>query len=251
MGKIVAIGGGEIGRPGYSVETTKIDKEIIKLSGKKHPKLLFLPTASEDSESYFKVVKKHFGKNLECKVDVLYLIKEKYNKKKIENKILNSDIIYVGGGNTEKMLKVWKKFGVDNILKKAYERNKPVLSGVSAGAICWFRYGNSDSRLKSTGKMIKIKGLNFINSLYCPHYNAERKRKYSIKKMMKTTPEIGIAVDNCCAIEIVDDNYRILSSKKNANAYKIYWDKGKFYQKKIKKNKEYSPIQHLLIKQKG
>ena len=62
--KIVAIGGGEIGRLGYPIETTKIDKEIISLTGKKNPRLLFIPTASSDSESYFAVVEKYFGKKL-------------------------------------------------------------------------------------------------------------------------------------------------------------------------------------------
>lgn len=62
MGKIVIIGGGEIGRPGYHVETTKLDREIIRLSGKSKPRLLFLPTASLDSESYIDCVHKHFGK---------------------------------------------------------------------------------------------------------------------------------------------------------------------------------------------
>ena len=61
MKKIIALGGGEIGRPGFPVETTKIDREIIKLTGKRKPKLLFLPTASSDSELYVNVVKKHFG----------------------------------------------------------------------------------------------------------------------------------------------------------------------------------------------
>ena len=74
MGKIVAIGGGEIGRPGYPVETTVIDKEIIRLTGKTNPHLLFIPTASSDSTSYYEVVKKHFGDDLGCFTDVLYLI---------------------------------------------------------------------------------------------------------------------------------------------------------------------------------
>ena len=62
MKKIVAIGGGEIGRPGYPIETTQIDKEIIRLTGKKNPKLLFIPTASSDSESYYEVVKNNLLK---------------------------------------------------------------------------------------------------------------------------------------------------------------------------------------------
>jgi len=248
MGKIIAIGGGEIGRAGYSVETTRIDKEIIQLSGKKHPKLLFLPTASNDSEGYFGDIAKHFGKRLGCKVDVLYLITKNLSKKTIERKILGSDIVYVGGGNTMKMIHIWKKYGIDKILKTAYEKGNPVLSGVSAGAICWFRYGNSDSKLESTGKLIRVKGLDFINLLYCPHYDKEKIRKPALKKMMKKTPGVAIAVDNCAAIEIIDNNYRILDSKDRANVYKVYWKNNKFYHEKIEKKKEFMPLSYLLKK---
>lgn len=122
MKKIIAIGGGEIGRPGYPIETTKIDREIIRLSGKKHPRLLFIPTASGDAELYIETVKKHFGKRLGCKIDSLALLLRKYTKKELEYKILNSDIVYVGGGNTLKMMKIWRKFGVDNILEKALKK---------------------------------------------------------------------------------------------------------------------------------
>ncbi|HUD44532.1 MAG TPA: Type 1 glutamine amidotransferase-like domain-containing protein [Patescibacteria group bacterium] len=69
--KIIAIGGGEIGRPGYPIETTEIDREIIALSGKTNPKLLFLPTASSDSEDYVQVMHEHFGERLGRKVDEL------------------------------------------------------------------------------------------------------------------------------------------------------------------------------------
>src|SRR3989344_5093693 len=134
--KIVAVGGGEIGRPGTSIETEKIDKETIKLSGKKHPKLLFIPTASSDSEGYVEVVKKYFGKRLGCKVDVLRLLKSKPNRREIRKKILGTDIVYVGGGITLKMMAVWRKLGVDSILEVAV-RKGIVLSGVSAGAVCW------------------------------------------------------------------------------------------------------------------
>ena len=139
MGKIVAIGGGEIGRSGYPVETTEIDQEIIRLSGKSKPRMLFIPTASSDSESYYNVVKNHFGTSLSCKVDVLYLLVNKPSRKEIEEKILSSDIIYVGGGNTLKMMKLWRKLGVDRLLKAAYDKGT-VLCGLSAGAICWFEY---------------------------------------------------------------------------------------------------------------
>lgn len=247
--KIIAIGGGEIGRPGFPIETTSIDKEIISLSNKKKPKLLLIPTASSDSESYFEVVKKHFGKRLECAVDVLYLLKDKQAKDVIEKKILNSDIIYVGGGNTLKMMKVWKKLGVDKILLKAYKKGI-VLSGVSAGAICWFSFGNSDSLLFSNknAPMIKVRGLGFISAFFCPHYDVEKKRKPELKKMMKKTSGVAIAVENCCAIEIVDNNFRIIYSKKTAKAYKVYWKNKKYFKEEIQKKKDFLPIKELIKK---
>src|ERR1700686_3111696 len=83
---IVAIGGGEIRTRG----TAPIDREIIRLSGKKHPKLLFIPTASSDSEQYWKHIKAYFGDFLKCKTDVLFLIKERRSKKQIRKKILSA-----------------------------------------------------------------------------------------------------------------------------------------------------------------
>ena len=247
--KIVAIGGGEIGRPGFPVETTKIDKEIIRLTGKLKPKILFIPTASSDSEGYAKVVEKHFGTNLGCKVDTLFLLKQKLSRKEIEDKILDADMIYVGGGNTLKMMNVWRKYGVDKLLVKASEKGV-VLSGVSAGAICWFRSGSSDSRRFTDPKadLIKVNGINLVPALFCPHYNFEKDRKPDLKRLMRKTSGVAIAIDNCCAIEIIDGTYRIISSKRTANAYKVYWKKNKYYEEMIEKTTALLPLEGLLKK---
>jgi len=138
MKKLVAIGGGHIGRLG-AVSTTPIDREIIRLAGKKNPRLLFVPTASDDSEPYCEIAKKYFG-GLGCAVSVLYLVREKPALKEIRKKIFDSDIVYVGGGDTLKMMRIWRKLGVDKVLKLAYQKGV-VLSGKSAGAICWFDSG--------------------------------------------------------------------------------------------------------------
>ncbi|MBT4651482.1 type 1 glutamine amidotransferase-like domain-containing protein [Candidatus Woesearchaeota archaeon] len=254
MGKIIALGGGEIGRPHekggvYPIETTSIDQEIISQTKKKNPKLLFIPTASSDSKGYFKIVKKHFSK-LGCEVNVLYLIKEKLSKKQIEEKILATDIIYVGGGNTLKMMTLWRKLGVDDLLRKAHHQGI-VLSGLSAGSICWFKYGNSDSRkfAQRNDQLIKVAGLGLINALHCPHYDLESNRQEDLKKMMKTTPKIvAIALDNCCALEVIDNKYRILNSKPTAKAYKIYWKTGKYFQEEIPPKKEFEKLDNLLKK---
>jgi len=249
MGKIVAIGGGEIGRPGYPVETTEIDKEVIRLSGKSEPRLLFIPTASSDSESYCDTAKRHFGARLGCKVDVLYLVANRPTRKEIEGKILSADIVYVGGGNTLKMMIAWRKYGVDDIMARAY-KNGIVLSGLSAGAICWFRYGSSDSRkfADPSAGLIKIRGLNFVNALYCPHYNTEEDRKPHLKELMKKTSGVAVAVDNCCAIEVLHDKYRIITSGNNANAYRVSYRRGEFHEESIEQKKEFSSIENLLSK---
>ncbi len=241
--KIIAIGGGEIGRPKegggfYPIQTISIDKEIINLSEKQKPKLLFLPTASNDSTGYASVVENYFGKKLGCEVSSLFLKKEKHTKEEIEQKILSSDIIYVGGGNTLKMMKIWKKLGVDKILQKAKEKGI-VLSGLSAGAICWFKQGNSDSRKFKNPKadFIKINCLGFLPALFCPHYDKEKDRPLSLKKMMKKTSNVAIALDNCAALEVVNEKVRLITSKESARGYKIFWSKGKYYKEKLIKNK--------------
>src|SRR5258708_20201684 len=97
---IVAIGGGEIRTRG----TASIDRETIRLSKKKNPKLLFIPTASLDSERYWKRVQEYFGKFLKCRTDILLLIKQQPSKDQIRKKILSAYIIYVSGATTLQIL---------------------------------------------------------------------------------------------------------------------------------------------------
>src|SRR6516225_4522628 len=107
---IVAIGGGEIRRKG----TEDIDREIIRLSNRPHPNVLFIPTASSDSDNYWRSFAEYFGDFLKCKTDVLRLIDTPPSAQQIERKIFSADIIYVGGGNTLYMMRVWRRLGVDN-----------------------------------------------------------------------------------------------------------------------------------------
>jgi dipeptidase E len=249
MGKIIALGGGEIGRPGHPIETTKIDREIIRLSGKKHPRLLFFPTASGDAEEYIRTVKKHFGKRLGCVVDTLCLIKGKPSTGEIEKKISSTDIIYVGGGDTLRMMNRWRKLSVDKMLVKAYRRDI-IMSGVSAGSICWFKWGNSDSRKfkNGRGKRAKVRGLGFIKALHCPHYDVEKERKSSLKDMMKKNYGVAIALENCCALEVVGDRYRIISSRRGKKGYKVFWSKGLYYETIIEGKSEFLHLASLLKK---
>ena len=162
MGKIVCIGGlnglknekGEF----ISYEPRKVDKEIIKLSNKKHPNVLFIGTASKEREDYFNAFSVAY-KSLGAKVEALRILNKELTPNEISDKILSADIIYVGCGNTRFMLEKWKEKGVDIALKKAYDKGI-ILAGMSAGSYCWFDY-NYDL----------IQGLGFINAVNCVHYN--------------------------------------------------------------------------------
>ena len=79
-----------------------------------------------------------------CDTDVLYLLGATPDPSEVARKIERADVIYVGGGNTLKMMRRWRRLGVDTLLRDAYTRGA-VLCGVSAGAICWFDSGHSDS----------------------------------------------------------------------------------------------------------
>ena len=156
----------------------------------------------------------------------------------------------MGGGNTLKMMTLWRKLGVDNILKKAHKKGV-VLSGISAGSICWFKFGNSDSRKFTSGsnKLIKVTGLGLVDDLHCPHYDAEEHRPEGLKRMMKTTQKIvSIALENCCAIEVVNNKFRILKSKPTAKAYKVYWKSRKYFKEEIRSTNEFENLDNLLTK---
>jgi dipeptidase E len=247
MGKIVVIGGGEIGRPGYPVETTELDKETIRLTGKSNPRFLFLPTASSDSERYVKVVEKHFGKRLGCRVDHLMLIKEKYSKKELSDRILRADIVYVGGGNTLKMMRRWRYLGVDNLLKKAYDQGT-VLSGLSAGGICWFDSGHSDSMQmygKKDWQYINVRGLGFIKGIHCPHFDSHtdgKSRRKDFMNFMRNHSGTGISIDGKCAIEFVDDKYRVIATNNKSKAYRVFRENSEIKIEEIEKSNEFRPL---------
>ena len=235
MSKLLIIGGGEIGK----FETLPFDKRNIELTGKKHPKVLFIPTASLESPSYIQAFKKVYQEKLGANVDVLYLLNEKPKLQDLKKKILSSDLIYVGGGNTLKMMKRWRFLGVDKILKEAYKRNI-VLSGCSAGGICWFEYGHSDSMSSydpENWNYIRVKGLGLLEGIHCPHFNSQtlgKKRGKSFEEFMKKYPSIkGVAIDNHAALEIVNGNHSVLKAKEKRGVYEVLFQNSKIIIKKF------------------
>jgi dipeptidase E len=244
---IVAIGGGNIRTRG----TAAIDRELIRLSNKKHPKLLFIPTASSDSEPYWNHIQDYFGAFLKCRTDVLFLVNNPPAPAEIRAKILSADIIYVGGGNTLYMLRVWRRLGVDTLLKAAYNQGI-VLSGISAGSICWFDSGHSDSMAfydPRKWNYINVKGLGLIRGIHCPHYNGRTNgvpRRKDFRDMIAKTGGTGIAIENNCAIEFINGrSYRVISSKPRGHAYRLFKNHGAVIAKQIPQEARFRPLASL------
>ncbi|MFZ3031460.1 MAG: peptidase E [Candidatus Moraniibacteriota bacterium] len=235
MKTIVAIGGGEL----KDLETLPIDRAIVKLAKKKHPKALFIPTASNDAMGYWETFQSVYGKKLGCETDVLFLIREKLSSKQVKEKILSSDIIYVGGGNTLRMLRTWKKYGVDRLLREAYEKGA-ILSGLSAGAIAWFRYGSSDSRWfvkngKQVESFMRVSALGLLPFTVSPHHVREKKlRDPGIKEIMMRTPGVALALDDNAAILVQGDRFEILRSKPSVGIRKVFRKEGKIKEVSLK-----------------
>lgn len=228
--KIFAIGGGGNGRDGGPYEIKQFDKQIVKLAKVPKPHFLFVSfsqTTQENANSYYSLMQGHFTK-LGCVCDHLS-DQDLKDSLAIKDKIEKANIIYVGGGNTLRLMQKLRKYNIDKLIKKAAQKNV-VLCGVSAGAICWCNCGNSDSRkfTSNSTQLIKVKGLGLLNVLMCPHYDVEQHRQPDLKRMMRTTKCVAIALDNCSALQIVDNNYSVQKTKTTAKAHKCFWKNGQY-----------------------
>lgn len=209
MKKAVIIGGGEIGRKGTEYETQKIDKEIVALANKQSPNFLFLGFANVNHiESYFRVIKRNY-RNLGCTCKTI-LKKELSNQELILDRFSNTDIIYIGGGNTLELMKILKEYNMISQIEEAYSKGK-VICGLSAGSIAICKYGLSDARKYKEFKLTKVKGIGLVNLLVCPHYNLEGREEEldRIAKRTKDVPSVGLK--NLQALKILDDNISVIS----------------------------------------
>ena len=192
---IVAIGGGGFGR---SLESLEIEKYIISLVNKKNPKICFIPTASGDNDLYKLNFYRAFSK-LKCITSHIDFFSRTED---LEDKVLTQDIIYVGGGNTKSMLAVWKEWNLHKILINAYEKGI-VMSGVSAGAICWFDKGITDSY---ADKLEIIDCLGIVKGIACPHFDEEKERKpYVYEVIKKQIIKSCLCIEGECALHIRND----------------------------------------------
>ena len=212
--KIIAIGG-----VGVSPESDKeLDNFIINHSKKMKNNIGFLGTASKDDKEKINKFYKRFDNtsselshfNLTSDIDGFH------------EWLLNKDIVYVGGGNTFYMLEIWKKNNLEQVFKKAYEKGL-ILSGVSAGAVCWFDWILSDSMGRG---FEPLKGINLIEGSCTPHSsNTERINKFELNIKSGELPP-GLAIDDGVAVVFIDGKpCEVYSSRKNSGAYFIDTDK--------------------------
>lgn len=159
MKTLIAIGGGSFQRN----ETRIFDEFAIQRSQKIAPFVLFFPTASNDDQGYAKRFKQYY-RGLGCTVQALRLFHTKLNINEIHNLILSADIIYLGAGDSERLMRTLQEFACVDVLRQAYEHGS-VLVGISAGANVLFTKGYSDI----TSGFQFIDGMNIMQGVFCPH----------------------------------------------------------------------------------
>ena len=219
MSKIVTIGGGEFTRD----EITSIDKFALELTGKYDPKILYIPTASNDEE---KGLMDEYFKSFGCTViDSLYLCEGKATDDEIQNKIFGADYIFAGGGDAILLMDIWKKYKVDQYIREAYYKDI-VLSGISAGSICYYEIGHTDSLSyhEENWDYCRMHGTGIIPAIHSPHYNEHRDA--SLSRWMKTESLCGLGLENCSALVGIDGNFSIITSDKRAKAHLYRNDNG-------------------------
>jgi dipeptidase E len=223
--QIVAMGGG-----GFSMEPENLllDQYILGLAGKSKAKVCFVPTASGDSENYIQRFYDSFG-SLSCEPSHLSLFKPPTSQ--LEEFVMEKDIIYVGGGNTRNLLVLWKEWQLDRIFHKAWQSGI-ILAGVSAGSICWFEEGVTDS---IPGKLSPLKCLGFLPGSNCPHYDGEAERRPSYHRLVGSGEiNAGYAADDGAALHFSGTGLtKTVSSRPSARAYKVYKDSGGVIEEEI------------------
>ncbi len=210
--QIISIGGG-----GFTTQkpALKIEQYLLDQTGKKNPKVCFLSQASAEDNRYIVKFYEAFL-SLEANPSSVSLFGRVEDKWK--QHILEQDLIYVGGGNTRTMLAIWREWGMDKILKNAYEKGI-VLSGISAGAICWFEQCVTDS----VWPLGSLKGMDLLKGSCCPHYDTEPERKPTFLKMVSEGAVIpGIALEDNVAAHYVNGELKdVIAEIPNKNAYKV------------------------------
>jgi dipeptidase E len=211
MQKIFVMGGG-----GFAMEPENLllDRYMLSLTGKVKPTVCFIGTASGDATNYLDKFYAAY-KTLDCEAKHLSLFKPP--NQDLESYVLGCDLIHVGGGNTRNLLCLWKEWGLDKILLKASKQGV-ILSGMSAGMLCWFEEAITDSYGEKLGK---LEALGILSGSACPHFDGEAARRPSYLDLIRQgVLKGGLALDDGAGALFVDGKLdSCVSSRPGAKAF--------------------------------
>jgi peptidase E len=207
---IVGIGGGG----DLPEETQALWDYVLGVVGKQHPRLLYLPTAIADSTDG--VV--GFYERFAGRGELSHLRTFPWPPRNLRELVLSQDGICVSGGSTANMIAIWKVHGIDLLLREAWE-NGVVLWGASAGMICWFESGVTDS----FGPQLEgMDCLGFLAGSACPHYDGEVQRRPRYRELLDAGMADGIAADDGVALHYVGTELaEVVTCRPAAAAYRV------------------------------
>lgn len=219
QGQIVALGGG-----GFSMEPENplLDDFTLSLSQRQPARVCFVPTASADSTSYLVRFYRAFSGRAVATDLTLFssssLTRQPKSSVELAGFIAEQDIFYVGGGNTVNLLAIWRAHHLDKLLRDAWAKGA-ILCGVSAGMICWFRGGVTDS----FGALDALSdGLGLIDATACPHYDSEENRRPTYHRLIEGGFGAGYGADDGAAIHFRGtDLVEAVSSRPDAAVYRV------------------------------
>ena len=211
-GQIVAMGGG-----GFSMEPDNplLDQYILRIAARDRPKVCFVPP-SGDAPGYVEQFYAAFA-GLPCAPSHLSLFNPPTAD--LRSFVFDRDVIYVGGGNTKSMLALWREWNFDYIVREFWEAGG-ILAGLSAGSICWFTQGVTDS---IPGRLTVLPCLGLLGGSNCPHYDGEPGRRPAYHRFIaEGLIADGYACDDGVALHFVGDHLRhVVSSRPAARAYRL------------------------------
>lgn len=210
-GRKILIAGGGFG--------TSFIRYMAELTGKERPRLCYLPTASADSPSgIIRWYQQCAG------LDVVPFVQESFissyrMKSSFADVLLSMDGIVASGGNTLNQQVIWRAHGIDDVLREAWDRGI-VLGGASAGSLCWFEEGSTDSRPM---KLSKVECLGLLRGSHAPHYDAEAQRRPSYQGLILSGEmKPGYACDNDAGIFFEDNEVRrVVATRPDARVYYV------------------------------
>ena len=205
-------GGGDTG-----AQSELLWQYVLELVGKDRPRMLYLPTAIGDHESGSVAFFERFARRTEAS----HLVTFPYPPPDLRAVILEQDAICVSGGNTANMLAIWRVHGIDVLLREAWEQGI-VLWGASAGMICWFEQGVTDS---FGPQLAGMDCLGFLPGSACPHYDGEEQRRPRYRELIDGGFPEGVAADDGVGIHYVGTEIaEVVTCRPGAAAYRVTRD---------------------------